>query len=100
MSIIVEMKSLLEKAKTFPEARAEMLDGLAKKGWKVKGELKIPHATSPDGDVRLWFKTQAVYFSLGKGHDFKNARTLSYDLDIRKMSPEDLEKMAFKERDR
>ena len=74
--------------RTYSQAQADILDYLGKNKWVVKTGLKVPHATSPAGDLRLWFKPQAVWFTQisGKGdrHDFKNARTVSYDQDIRK----------------
>lgn len=80
-------------AKTFADARSDLLAFLRGKGWTVKGEsgfdrLKVPHATSPDRQFRLWFKPQAVHFTEGE-HSGGNARTISYDLDIRRMSPEE-----------
>lgn len=85
------------KAKTYVQAKADTLKHLESKGWKMSpGNLKIPHATSPDGETRLWFKAQAVYYTRGNKHDFKNARTMSYDLDLRKMSPEDFESFVSK----
>lgn len=85
------------KAKTYGDAQKGIIGHLEKKGWKVKTGLKVPYATSPDGETRLWFKSQAVYFTQGKFHDFKNARTMSYDLDIRKMEPEEFETYVGKE---
>lgn len=77
------------KGKTFAQAKDELLKGLAADGWKVKTDLKVPHATSPDGTRRLYFKTQAVYLSkddtLGASkHDFGSARSVHLD-DTRKM---------------
>lgn len=72
--------------KTFQAARDEILAHLKSKGWKIKEGLKIPYATSPDGDFRLWFKTQAVYYTSGNDHSFKGARSIH--TDIRDMTPE------------
>lgn len=52
---------LADKKPTFKEARAKVFEFLKKRGWKVADSLSVPHATSPDGKVRLWFKAQAVY---------------------------------------
>ena len=71
--------------KTFMAARAELLAHLRAIGWAVSGPLKVPHATSPDGSTRLWFKTQAVYLSTGNSHTLGDARSLW--VDIRKVSP-------------
>ena len=40
-----------------------------------------------DDHLRLWFKAQAVYHTQGGrgSHTFANARTIAYDLDIRKL---------------
>lgn len=81
-------------ARTFLQARGEISRLLHERGWQLSPALKVPYATSPSGRLRLWFKAQAVYFTEashgGRGghHEFKNARTLSYDLDIRKITPE------------
>jgi len=49
------------KKPTFKEAQQHVFEFLKKRGWKVADTLSVPHATSPDGKVRLWFKTQSVY---------------------------------------
>lgn len=109
---LAELRDLLGEAsgKTFDQARAEILDHLQKLGWAVNPTLKIPHATSPNGHVRLWFKKQAVYFTdlageqLSRGsdppatrHDFGDARTISYSLDTRKLSPEQFMELIQKQ---
>lgn len=72
------------KKPTFAQKHDEFMAGLEKEGWKLKTRgpnfkpLKVPHATSPDGQHKLWFKTQAVYLSRAD-QDFGAARTLSYD---------------------
>lgn len=82
------------KLPTFAKARAAILDELEAMGWDLKRDLKVPHATSPDGELRLWFKPQAVWFTQSLGsyqrHDFKNARTIDYVHDIRKMTAAEL----------
>jgi len=82
------------KRKTFLEARAEILEHLKKERWKVVDGLKVPHATSPDGTIRVWFKAQAVYVSYSSGraggHNLNHARSLWFD--IRTMDPHDFEK--------
>lgn len=69
------------KKPTFAEKRTELLDFLARNGWKLSDRnLKIPHATSPSGEVRLWFKPQAIYYSYGLTvTQFKEARSLAVD---------------------
>lgn len=80
--------SRIAKAKTFAEAKTELLAYLEKEGWKLSSKtLKIPYATSPDGTLRLWFKTQAIYYTQGTDHTMGAARSIHSD-DIRKMSPE------------
>lgn len=74
-------------SRTFMQARKEILDTLDANGWTLSDtHLKVPHATSPSGKFRLWFKAQAVYDTTGDYHKFSDARTLLYDLDIRKAS--------------
>jgi len=94
-----EDKKKSGKPKTFAEARTRLLDHLESKGWKLSSRtLKIPYATSPDGNKRLWFKTQAVYLSdSGDRHDFGDARTVSYNTnDLKNMSPEDYLRHALR----
>ena len=67
--------------RTFKQATADHLAALGKLGWAVKAGLKIPHATSPDGKVRLWFKPQAVWASPGeRGSDMGAARSCHVDM--------------------
>jgi hypothetical protein len=84
------------KQPTFQAAKQAVMDYLKSKGWKMSGPLKVPYATSPDGMVRLWFKSQAVWFSYGNAHNLGGAR--SVHSDIRAMTPEefvvDAEKFA------
>lgn len=78
----------LEEAQTYAKAQADIMAGLEKDGWKVKRTgpdgkpMKVPHATSPNGDFKLFFKAQAIYKTHGQG-DLGNARSLHLP-DIRK----------------
>lgn len=53
------------KPRTYASARADILRALRADGWDVRENLKVPHATHPSGEFRLWFKTQAIYFTTG-----------------------------------
>lgn len=68
----------MAKKPTFSEKRDELLSYLKSVDWTVIGpsfnEMKVPHATSPDGTIRLWFKTQAIYAQVTPGH------RLSFDI--------------------
>jgi hypothetical protein len=69
--------------KTFNEVRYWILNYLEMMHWTVKRDLKVPHATSPNGEVRLWFKTQAIYMN-DPGSDPRNfANTHSISSDMR-----------------
>lgn len=86
----------IAKRKTFQEARAEIIEHLKKEHWTVKEGLKIPHATSPNGEIRVWFKPQAVYVSYANrvtDHQLNYARSLWFD--IRTMDPHDFEKKVL-----
>lgn len=63
---------------TFKQASQQLMVGLQQAGWSVSPQLKIPHATSPDGKVRIWFKPQALWVS--PGTDFKHARSMHVDM--------------------
>lgn len=72
---------------TFAKARVEVLAFLGAKGWKVATSdvrtgrpLKVPHATAPDGYVRLYFHPQAVHFTAGNLHSAQEARSLWVDI--------------------
>jgi hypothetical protein len=75
------------KKPTFLEHRKALLAGLKFKGWDVhewgpQGPLKVPYATSPSGDTRLWFKTQSIYMNeIGQDpRDFAGSHSLSSDI--------------------
>jgi len=62
---------------TYAQAHQKIIDWLAARGWTLSdSKLKIRHATSPDGTVRLWFKPQAIHFTVfaDTKHVFGNAR--------------------------
>jgi hypothetical protein len=69
---------------TYVESQKNKLAILASNGWTVKGNLKIPYATSDFSKVRLYFKPRAIYVDYGKPYDLKTARTLTYDTDYLK----------------
>ena len=93
-ALLAERVVRIAKAKTYADAKTELLNYLEKEGWKVSGKtLKIPHATSPEGTLRLWFKPQAIYYTKGTDHSMKDARSIHSD-DIRKMSPEQFVKQV------
>lgn len=88
MSLILRVAEIrTAKTKTYKEAQAELVEYLEGKRWKFSGwNLRVPYATSPDGDIRLWFKAQAVYVSSGPKHKFGDAR--SVPADVKRDSPE------------
>lgn len=63
---------------TFKQATTTHLTALRALGWTVRDGLKVPHATAPDGKLRLWFKPQAVYWSVGT--DLGSARSIHADM--------------------
>lgn len=75
---------------TFEQAKKGIFEVLRARGWGLKTDLSTPHATSPSGMLRLWFKPQAVYYTKlvpAIRHTLGDARTVSYNLDIRKADP-------------
>ena len=83
--------------RTFAQAQAEIFDYLQSRHWTVQlrstrapwNPLKVPYATSPSGDLRLWFKPQAVWYTTTGpynvgGHIFANALS-TWISDIRGM---------------
>lgn len=61
---------------TFQQAHAKLLSDLQAKGWSVKTALKVPHATSPNGQVRFWFHPQSIYYTSGNQHVGNDSRSL------------------------
>jgi hypothetical protein len=71
---------------TFRVARQRLLAGLEARGWRVARSLKVPHATSPDGATRLWFKTQAIYVNDPGTNPSAFSNTHSLVSDMRTLS--------------
>lgn len=68
---------------TYKAAAIQHLDTLRSMGWRTQPGLKVPWALSPDGDVKLWFRPQAVYV----GH---SRPSLSLHVDMRSAPTEAL----------
>ena len=53
-------------SEAFASARVRLLRSLRDTwGWKASDvNLKVTHATSPDGRVRLWLKAQSIHFTV------------------------------------
>jgi hypothetical protein len=87
-----------QKLPKFDDSKKGHLDHLKSKGWDVKTigpdmkPMKVPHATSPSGKTRLYFKKQSVHVSQkgwkGAKHDLHNAHSMTDD--HRTMNPEQL----------
>ena len=78
------------KKPTFEEARKVIFERLQKEGWKFSPlTLKIPHATSPDGRNRLWFKAWAVYMNDKGAQPNDPKRTHSITSDLRDFADPD-----------
>ena len=72
---------------TFKSAKEGIMRELEARGWSLSRALKIPHATSPDKRLRLWFKAQSIYFTIEE-HTFGAARAITYwGWGVREMSP-------------
>lgn len=78
------------KRPTFARQRETLLKAFADFGWEVTERdyrtgrpLKVPHATNPEGDIRLWFKPQSVYYAHITGQarfDLGSARSIESDI--------------------
>lgn len=84
-AVLRESRPLAEA--TFKQAMSDLMTGLEKLGWKVASRLKVPHATSPDGGTRIWFKAQAVYAGPARG-GMRDARSLH--VDAKRATPDGL----------
>ena len=69
---------------TYLVARKRHQAALATLGWKLSGDLKVPYATSPQGDMRIWFRPQAAWSSYSPprcaAHSLAGARSLHADI--------------------
>jgi hypothetical protein len=86
------------KRLTYVQAQDAAIDALRRAGWTLSGMLKVRHATSPGGRVRLWFKPQSVLFTErtgravpGSGYPDVLSHTLS---DARSLNIADLRDMT------
>ena len=66
---------------TYKEAHNVILNYLLSKEWAIKTRhrlkpMKVPHATSPDGECRLYFKARAIYVASSPSLELKHARSL------------------------
>ena len=95
----------ITKKRTYKESADDIWHALQRAGWTLSSPtLKVPHATSPNGWLRLWFKPQTVHASTSGSmsgtardrllagrtadtHTLGNARAIAYDLDIRTLTP-------------
>lgn len=72
------------KVPTFKAIQTAILANLRTAGWNVQASLKVPHATSRSGRLRLWFKPQAVWYSTGHAHgSYSLAHAASLHTDLR-----------------
>ena len=60
------------KLPTFAVARTRLQEALRAAGWALSPSLnpqgrpyKVPYADSPSRRVRVWFKPQALYYTVG-----------------------------------
>lgn len=78
------------KQKTYRQAQDDILDYLEDEGWSLRTGLKVPHATSPRSDFRVYFKKQAVYYVVDVSPGYTQAGNLPFQaarsmwVDIRK----------------
>lgn len=76
----------MPKPPTFRVVRDHLIAGLEAHGWRVAKSLKVPHATSPNGATRLWFKTQAIYVNDPGTNPSAFSNTHSLVSDMRTLS--------------
>lgn len=74
---------------TFAAVQKRIFNEFAAEGWTMSSPtLKVPHATSPDGKCRAWFKAQSIYFSRGGGkHELNTAHSATQNFDLRDVRP-------------
>ena len=53
---------MAKRFSTYGAAHQALMSELEREGWRLSSpSLKVPHATAPDGRVRLWFKSRSIY---------------------------------------
>jgi hypothetical protein len=67
------------KLPTYKKAQQAIRNMLRDEGWTIKEGLKVPHATSPEGKTRLYFKAQSIYEDTGPPFSLNRARSLVSD---------------------
>ena len=76
------------KAKTYATAKLDIWDELYQRGWKMSNfNLKVPHASHPHDDYRLWFKKQAIWSGGANPPNNTMGSASSMHVDIRKVDP-------------
>ena len=74
---------------TFKQVKEVLFGFLKESGWTLKLDLKVPHATSPDGRTRVWFKAQSIYGN-DKGTALRLENAHSWVSDIRDRKEDDM----------
>jgi hypothetical protein len=74
---------------TFKQAQVHLLGFFKEAGWTIKTGLKVPHVTSPNGKVRVWFKAQSLHGN-DCGTEPKFGNTHSWVSDIRDREHDDI----------
>jgi hypothetical protein len=87
----------MTKLPTFNQARTQLQAALKAAGWTLcpaytpQGRpYKVPYADSPTGRVRVWFKPQAVWYTVldsagSERHTLEDAH--SFESDMRTLEP-------------
>lgn len=82
-----------KKLPPFKKVHEAIRQAFLRRGWTASPSLKVPYVTSPSGEMRLWFKPQAIYFSTGNRHNLNGAHTTTYE-DLRTMSVNEFERLV------
>ncbi len=79
---------------TYRQAHDAIIAELQSRGWTFgKPDLKVRHITSPTTKTRLWFKTQAIYYTLNpphQSHMLTEARSLHVERECREQAAENV----------
>ena len=71
---------------TYALAKEALFTAFEQEGWNIRRGLKTPYATSPDGEVRFWFKPRGIWMSQSLAGQHSLAHARSTRLDIRSPS--------------
>ena len=71
---------MAKRFSNYGAAHRALMSELSREGWRLSSpSLRVPHATAPSGNVRLWFKSRSIY----EGGSRPNLSVTGESVDVR-----------------